>query len=147
MDEEVIKTARKQIGLFIKDLRKERNVTQEELAESIGVTHATVNKIENGRFNYGIDLFFKISVVLGFKLELISKTEVDNSGRFDLFEYADKATVIDNLYSIRIDFTKGDFNGTQKVKFENDRGISASDLATAMREIGDWLNENYSELI
>lgn len=37
------------IGKFIAELRKERNLTQKELAEKIGVTDRAVSKWENGR--------------------------------------------------------------------------------------------------
>ena len=39
------------IGQIIKKLRKERNLTQEELAEQLGVTSQAVSKWENG---YGL---------------------------------------------------------------------------------------------
>ena len=37
------------IGKFILQLRKERNLTQKELAEKIGVTDRAISKWENGR--------------------------------------------------------------------------------------------------
>lgn len=37
------------IGKFILKLRKEKNMTQKELANKIGVTDRTISKRENGR--------------------------------------------------------------------------------------------------
>jgi len=38
----------KQFGARIKELREEQNLTQENLAELIGVEYQTINRIENG---------------------------------------------------------------------------------------------------
>ena len=37
------------IGKFILQLRKEKNMTQKELAEKLGVTDRAISKWENGR--------------------------------------------------------------------------------------------------
>ena len=37
------------IGKFILELRKEKNMTQQELADKIGVTDRAISKWENGR--------------------------------------------------------------------------------------------------
>lgn len=147
MNEEVIKTARQQVGLYIKELRKDRGLTQEQVAEAIGVTHATVNKIEQGKFNYGIDLFFKLSVVLDFRFEFQAKDETDNAGRFDLFQAGDEVVILDNKYGIRLLFKAGEFNDSQEVKINDDVKVSPGELSTAMREIGDWVLRNHPGLI
>lgn len=38
----------KKIGSFLKELRKEKNVTQEQLAEILGVSSRTVSRWETG---------------------------------------------------------------------------------------------------
>lgn len=38
----------KMIGSFLKELRKENNMTQEQLGERIGVTNKTVSRWETG---------------------------------------------------------------------------------------------------
>lgn len=147
INEKIIKTARQQVGLFIKRQRNELGLTQIQVSKLIGVTPATINKIEQGKYNWGIDLLFKLSIVLNFRFEFQTKEIADISGRFDLFENEETGTVIDNKLGIKITFTIGSFNATQKVHFDNNQGLSPAEIATAMREIGDWLNENYDELI
>ncbi len=38
----------KKIGLFLKELRKEKNITQEVLAEKLNVSNRTVSRWETG---------------------------------------------------------------------------------------------------
>ena len=40
----------KKIGVFLAELRKDRNLTQDELGEKIGVTNKTVSRWENGNY-------------------------------------------------------------------------------------------------
>ena len=37
------------IGIFLKELRKEKKLTQEQLAEQLGVSNKTISKWENGK--------------------------------------------------------------------------------------------------
>ena len=43
------------------DLRKQKGLTQEELADALEVTRQTISSIENGRYNPSIILAFKIA--------------------------------------------------------------------------------------
>lgn len=147
MNENIIKEARVILGLFIKDARKERGFSQVDLAEKIGVNHMTISKIESGKFNFGIDIFNKLSIALGFKLELIMKNEDDQKGRFDLIQDANKCQLIDKSTGIRIVFDAGHFNDSQKVQTPQNLAVSVSDLASIMRQAGEWLNTNHPKLI
>lgn len=42
-------------------LRAVKNITQEELASSLGVTRQTIISIENGKYNPSLELAFKIA--------------------------------------------------------------------------------------
>jgi len=42
-------------------LRAIKNITQEDLASSVGVTRQTILAIENGKYNPSLDLAFKIA--------------------------------------------------------------------------------------
>lgn len=60
-------------GLFIAELRKERGLTQRELAEKIGVTDKAVSKWKRGRGFPGVALLETLSKELGVSIaELIS---------------------------------------------------------------------------
>lgn len=49
----------------IKVLRAEREITQEKLAQDIGVSRGTILEIERGTFNPSLKLAFKISDYFG----------------------------------------------------------------------------------
>lgn len=49
----------------IRLLRKEKNISQEELAKKCGVTRQTINAIENNKYDPTLALAFKLSKVLG----------------------------------------------------------------------------------
>ncbi len=43
-------------------LRAEKKITQQELADAIGVTRATVNALEKGNYNPSLELAFRLSL-------------------------------------------------------------------------------------
>lgn len=45
----------------LEELRKLRNIKQEELAEALEVSRQTIGSLENGRYNPSIQLAFKIA--------------------------------------------------------------------------------------
>lgn len=50
---------------FLKKIREERNISQEQLADSLGTTQATVSKIENGQQRLNDVLIKKLVSLLG----------------------------------------------------------------------------------
>ena len=53
----------------IKEYRKIKNMTQENLANESGVTRKTINLIENGKVLPKIDVAYKISLILDVTIE------------------------------------------------------------------------------
>ena len=53
----------------IKVLRAEKNITQEKLAQDIGVSRGTILEIERGTFNPSLKLAFRISWYFGKKID------------------------------------------------------------------------------
>lgn len=55
----------------IEKLRKEKNITQEELANILEVSRQTINAIENEKYSPSLELAFKISKFFNKKIENI----------------------------------------------------------------------------
>jgi len=66
----------KQIGSFLKELRKEKNITQEQLAEQLNVSGRTVSRWETGNNMPDISLLVEIS-----ELYDVSISEIINGER------------------------------------------------------------------
>lgn len=56
------------IGKLIRELRKERGLTQVQLAEYSGVTFATINKLENEKGGVKLETVEKVLSTLGHEL-------------------------------------------------------------------------------
>lgn len=57
------------IGKIIQKLRKDKNLTQEELAEKIELSPNYLSKVERGLSVLNVEAFFKMADVLRFTLE------------------------------------------------------------------------------
>ncbi len=62
----------------IKELRKERKLSQEELALAVGTTRQTITSIETGKYIASLPLAYKIAHYFGLTIEEV----------FDLSEYS-----------------------------------------------------------
>lgn len=59
MNEEILKEARKQIGLLLRNLRSERKIGTKALSQITGMSETQILDIELNRRSYGIDNFLK----------------------------------------------------------------------------------------
>lgn len=62
---------------IISQLRKENKITQEELANEVGVTRQTITSIENGKYIASLPLAFKIAKFFEMKIEDVFTMEED----------------------------------------------------------------------
>lgn len=53
----------------IKDLRKERKISQEQLALAVGTTRQTITSIEVGKYTASLALAYKIAHFFGLTIE------------------------------------------------------------------------------
>ncbi|MBP3594629.1 MAG: helix-turn-helix domain-containing protein [Lachnospiraceae bacterium] len=74
------------IGIFLAELRKEQNLTQEALGEKLGVTNKTVSRWENGNYLPPVEMLQELS-----KLYAVSINEILCGERLKQDEYQAKA--------------------------------------------------------
>jgi putative transcriptional regulator len=53
----------------LEEIRKSRDITQEQLAKALRVSRQTIGSLENGRYNPSIILAFKISRYFNLSIE------------------------------------------------------------------------------
>ena len=61
----------------LEQIRKEKGITQEELADALEVSRQTVGSLENGRYNPSIILAYKIAKYFDLTIEEIFIYEED----------------------------------------------------------------------
>ncbi len=75
------------IGKFIAELRKRKNLTQEELAEKLGVNSRTISRWENGNCMPDLSMFPLISKELDISInELMTGSNIEKEEYQDKFE-------------------------------------------------------------
>lgn len=74
------------IGSFLAELRKSKDLTQDELGEQIGVTNKTVSRWENGNYLPPVEILQMLS-----KLYNVSINELLSGNRLDDDHYKDNA--------------------------------------------------------
>jgi putative transcriptional regulator len=63
--------ARCPIDNRIRELRARSDLTQQQLAEQVGVTRQTINAIELGKYSPSLETAFRIAAALGAPLEQV----------------------------------------------------------------------------
>ena len=53
----------------LEELRRERGITQEELADAVGTTRQTITSIEVGKYTASLPLAYKIAHFFGLTIE------------------------------------------------------------------------------
>ncbi len=61
---------REEMGSRIKQLREQKGMSVEELAESIDCNPNTIKRIEEGKFAYNIDILASMANALGVKVRM-----------------------------------------------------------------------------
>ena len=64
----------------LEELRKQRGIRQEDLAQALGVSRQTVISLEKGKYNPSLSLAFKLARYFGLSIE-------------DIFDDSDEAQV------------------------------------------------------
>lgn len=111
---------KQKIGQFIGELRKEKNMKQEELAERLGVTAKTISRWETGKYMPDLSLFTKIADELDIKInELIQGERLIGRKNEDSIEIEAKLEIDKEKYEELITFFNKD-NSKHKNKRQYD---------------------------
>ena len=88
------------IGKFIGEIRREKNMKQSELAEKIGVTSKTVSRWETGKYMPDLSLFTEISKILGVTInELLNGERLVKKKNSDSIEIEIKLEIEQKQYN------------------------------------------------
>lgn len=71
-----MKNLRERIGASIREARKMRGMSQEELADACGINRANISKIETGKYNSTLDIIEKICEKLGINIVVMNGGEI-----------------------------------------------------------------------
>ena len=73
IDKTIVNVARALIGSRLRDLRKKKGLTQPQVSELIGVSVNTICKVENGKFDFGVDILNKLAHVYEVEVKIEQK--------------------------------------------------------------------------
>lgn len=100
----------KKTGIFLRGLRKEKNLTQEQLAEMFGVTNRSVSRWENGVNMPDFDLVIEIAKYFDVsieefldgerKMEIVDKKTEETMRKVADYENEEKIRVLKKMFRI-----------------------------------------------
>lgn len=70
----------------IKELRKERNMTQQQLADAVHVSSRTIISLEQGKYNPSLMLAYRIAVLFNTTIEQLYCLEENKKKENEQFE-------------------------------------------------------------
>ena len=77
----------KRVGEFIKQKRKEKKLTQKELAEKLSITDRAISKWERNEAKPDIDKLIAISKLFNVSIDYLLSYEIDYSNVDELIEH------------------------------------------------------------
>jgi transcriptional regulator with XRE-family HTH domain len=77
INEEYLIEVRKILGSWIKQMREDKKLSQQQLADKMGISRSTISKIEDGKWNFGIDTLTIFALHLDFFQFLVPKDSND----------------------------------------------------------------------
>ena len=91
----------KKIGRFLKELRKEKDITQEQLAEKAGIPLDELKKIEDGSPDAVINFYEKVGQVLNFTpAQIFAQTDREHRRQVNLIKKLLQAAPTDVLREV-----------------------------------------------
>ena len=92
----------KEIANRLKELRQARNISQEKMAELLGISYSTYSKIENAYQNLTIKHLIKISKILNVSADTILFDNYNKPDQLTIKEFVEYASVFENEELIKM---------------------------------------------
>ena len=90
------------MGSFLAELRKERNLTQAELGEKLGVTNKTISRWETGNYMPPVEMLEELSNMYGMTInELLSGKKLSTEEYREMAETNIKETLKASAFSLK----------------------------------------------
>ena len=81
------------VGNRIKQIRKEKNLSQADLAEKMNVSTSYVSDVENGKINFSIDTFMRLTEALQISADWLLQTNIPSVKELHTSEIANSFSV------------------------------------------------------
>ncbi len=134
----------KVVGAYLAELRKENNMTQEQLGEQLGVTNKTISRWETGTYLPPVDILEKISDMYGITInEIISGRELTETEYKKEAEKNIKSVLNRSTFTLqeKIEFFK------RKWKKENAFALILSYIAIICLVVAGFILDNGLQLV
>ena len=90
------------MGSLLAELRKERNLTQAELGEKLGVTNKTISRWETGNYMPSVEMLEELSTMYGMTInELLSGKKLSTEEYKEMAETNIKETLKESTFSLK----------------------------------------------
>ncbi len=119
---------------LLKQLRIHRDITQEALAERLGITQATVNQTENGRANPQEATIRRYAKALGYDVELAFRDS--ETGELVTQEHIGDLAEAEKLAEETIDWESQPWGEFTDQELADDLGVTRGWVTTKRRELG-----------
>lgn len=89
------------IGRFLSELRRERELTQEQLAERLGTSNKTISRWENGNYMPPVEMLIELSAFYGVSInEILSGKRLDDNEAQSAAEENLRSVLSDSSFSL-----------------------------------------------
>ena len=151
----------KQIGVNIRTLRKQRKLSQSDIAEKIGVSRQQIANYEKGEATIPLVSVYKLSVIFNISIDSLiidsekhivenginkSKDKIDYPALTNVFDSEKLGTVISNLVNKKIDERIGDVEDLLYKLLGNMKAKEVEDIVKKELDQVDEIIENGSKV-
>ena len=140
----------KELAVRIKAIRSKKGLTQEEMAEKLGMNQSHYAKLENGRIEIKMERLTKIASIFEMKvgdLLVFNETEeLEKDALFYYYEWKNAIAEIDRLNKTMLEVEEEndeslDFVRSQRDKFEEKSKDLAKELKSRKEELQKAIDE------